>query len=384
MIIHNPLRKLQHILKVAIKYPAHSLGHRFHIAQDFAHLYNQKGLLADEYLEYEFDHQSESFRKSFLGLNEQRYYLDLLNPQKYYILARNKYFAHKMLENVGIRKATLYGYYQPEGVFCENESTAHNFEGVRRILQAKAVQSCVIKATEGSHGDDVWVVNHIDYRNDDCVLHLFNGQEISLTSILKEHPLIFESVIHQTEQLASLNPSSVNTVRFMTTLYPDGEARLIATFIKIGRAGSCVDNAGAGGNVDACVDTETGELKYAIRYDGEHKHPDIDVHPDTKTAINGIVINNWDSIKQQVLKYQQAFPYIKAAGWDIAITDEGPMVIEVNDFWDRLGQLFLRRGWRYEIRDCYKAWLKTNKKYYFGRMSNMLTKRHLKKIFQHV
>lgn len=97
-----------------------------------------------------------------------------------------------------------------------------------------------------------------------------------------------------------------------------------------------------------------------------------------------MVIDNWDNIKQQVLKYQQAFPYIKAAGWDIAITDDGPVVIEVNDFWDRLGQLFLRRGWRYEIRDCYKAWLKTNKKYYFGRMSNMLTKRHLKNIFSNV
>ena len=51
---------------------------------------------------------------------------------------------------------------------------------------------------------------------------------------------------------------------------------IIATFIKIGRAGKCVDNAGGGGNVDVCIDTPTGEIKYAIQYDGMHDVKDIE------------------------------------------------------------------------------------------------------------
>ena len=51
---------------------------------------------------------------------------------------------------------------------------------------------------------------------------------------------------------------------------------------------------------------------------------------------------------------------MKAAGWDIAITDNGPVIVEVNDMWDRTGQLFIRRGWKPEIEECYNAW----KKYY--------------------
>ena len=142
----------------------------------------------------------------------------------------------------------------------------------------------------------------------------------------------------------------------MTTLWPDGSARIIATFIKIGRAGRCVDNAGGGGNVDVCVDTESGEIKYAIQYDGWRKIKDIEKHPDSGAQLNGVVIDNWEAIKAEVITFQQAFPYCKAAGWDIAITDEGPVVIEVNDFWDRTGQYFIRRGWRNEIRDCFLAW----------------------------
>jgi hypothetical protein len=47
---------------------------------------------------------------------------------------------------------------------------------------------------------------------------------------------------------------------------------------------------------------------------------------------------------------------VKAAGWDVAITDDGPVVIEVNDSWDRTGQLFIGAGWKDEIKACFQKW----------------------------
>ena len=328
------------------------------IAEDYKRLFEQKGLTTDEYYEFEFEKRDEAFRKSFLGLNEQRYYLDYLNPVKYYSLARNKYMAHKMLENTGVQKSELYCYYQPEARYTDSTENANDLVSVLRILKKKGVQSCVIKTTESSHGDNVWVINAIEYKDNDAVMTRFDGETLLLSSVLGYDALIFEGVVHQTKQFAAFNQSSVNTVRFMTTLYPDGSAQVIATFIKIGRAGKCVDNAGGGGNVDVCVDTETGEIKYAIQYDGWRNIKEIENHPDSGNQLNGVVIENWQAIKEEVKRFQQAFPYCKAAGWDIAITDEGPVVIEVNDFWDRTGQYFIRRGWRQEIRDCYLAWRK--------------------------
>ena len=251
------------------------------------------------------------------------------------------------------------------------------------ILKAQNVQSCVIKTTESSHGDNVWVIKSIEFDEDDAVMTRFDGQEISLADLLGDEPLIFESVVRQTKQFSTFNESSVNTVRFMTTLYPDGTTKVIATFIKIGRAGKCVDNAGGGGNVDVCVDRDTGEIKYAIQFDGWHHIKDIDCHPDNGNQLNGVVIENWQAIKEEVMKFQQAFPYCKAAGWDIAITNEGPVVIEVNDFWDRTGQYFIRRGWRNEIRDCYLAWKKLDRDYKMYRRPNALGIEHLKKITDH-
>lgn len=379
MSIKSNIRAFVQAYKLARRYPT---SERFKVYSDYLSLYQAKGLTKDEYYDFEFEKQDTVFRRTFLGLNEQRYYLDYLNPVKYYSLARNKYLAHKILENTGVRKSELYCYYQPEARYIASDESASDLVGILRILKAKDVRSCVIKTTESSHGDNVWVIKAIEYQENDAILTRFDGKEIILSDVLGTDALIFESIVLQTRQFSDFNESSVNTVRFMTTLWPDGSARVIATFIKIGRAGKCVDNAGGGGNVDVCVDTESGEIKYAIQYDGWRNIKEIDNHPDNGNQLNGVVIEKWEEIKEEIKKFQKAFPYCKAAGWDIAITDDGPVVIEVNDFWDRTGQYFIRRGWRDEIRDCYLAWKETGKNYSTGALRLPLTDKKLIDIYE--
>lgn len=366
---------LYHLLIWTATYPS---KRKLHVMFDYLRLRRQKGLNMNEYYNFEFDKRSEGFRQNFLGENEQRYYLELLNPVKYYILARNKYLAHRVLDNLGVRKAELYCYYNPECRLQNEDAVAYDLDSVCAILRRKQVDSFVIKTTESFYGESVWVIKHITFQDHDALLERFDGKQVQLSEILGVNPLIFESAIHQTKQFSAFNESSVNTVRFMTALYPDGTSKITATFIKIGRTGKCVDNAGGGGNVDVCVDTQTGTIQHAIQYDGWRNIKDISHHPDNGTPLNGVVIDNWQQIKEEVLRFQQAFPYCKTAGWDIAITDEGPVVIEVNDMWDRTGQYFIRRGWRKEIRDCYLAW----KNYYrqhpecfleFGRLDHQMS-----------
>lgn len=365
----------------AFRYPLSPVG-RAKVLLDYLRCYRRRGITMDEYYEFEFERRPKAFRDSFLGVREQRYYLEQLNPVKYFILARNKYLAHRMLESAGIRTSSLYCYYEPMGKVVGSAEIATNVADVAAMLEKKHVVTCVVKSTEGSHGDDVLVVKSIDYMGDDARLHLHDGTTMALSKVLENGPRIFESLISQTEQFSSFNPSSVNTVRFMTTLYPDGSARVIATFAKIGRIGRCVDNAGSGGNVDACIDVESGRIIQAVRFDGVRRMEEIDAHPDSGAALKGEVVAGWNEIKAQVARFQQAFPWCKAAGWDIAITEEGPVVIEVNDMWDRTGQMFVGHGWRKEIRDCYKAWHAAGYRAYRGRLENDFTMRRCKRLFE--
>lgn len=346
------------ILKVAKVSGKHPLT----ITREFYSWNRQRCLNWNEYYNYEFERQSQEFKDNFLGVTEQGVYLELLNPFKYYILARNKYLAHLLLENAGITVPELYCFYNPENGDSADPNISYDVDSTLRILRKKEVSECVVKATEGSHGDSVFAVKNITYTDADALLETSDGKQQKLSDILQQEPMLFEEKIKQSKQLSEFNASSINTVRFMTVLMPSGEAKVIATFIKIGREGAFVDNAGSGGNIDAGVNPETGELYGAMIFNGFRKTTSIDCHPDSGAQLNGTVIKNWNQICKEICRFQQRLSFLKAIGWDIAITENGPVAIEINDFWDRTGQLFIQRGWRNEIRECYFAWLEHNKK----------------------
>ena len=76
----------------------------------------------------------------------------------------------------------------------------------------------------------------------------------------------------------------------------------------------------------------------------------------SRPGLNKTTAEYFSRSRKMIKKYQQSCPFIKAVGWDVAITDDGPVIIEMNDFWDRTGQLFIGKGWRHDIRDCYLEW----------------------------
>ena len=49
---------------------------------------------------------------------------------------------------------------------------------------------------------------------------------------------------------------------------------------------------------------DTGEIKYAIQFDGWQIIKDIEKHPDSDAQLNGVFIENWNTIKEEVIKFQ--------------------------------------------------------------------------------
>ncbi len=318
----------------------------------YAILYARRVVSAQEYMNYKHYLKDASFKKTFLSYCEAEKYWKLLNPNKYCAIARDKYLTHLVLEEVGIPMPKLYAYF--------NSEAGDDYQSVRTQLKKFDVHQCVVKpAADSAHGGGVFVCNNIVYTNSDCVIEKTNGEKVSLKQLLeinKNTPLLFEERVIQTQQVNSINPSSVNTVRFMTALYPNKEVKIVATFMKFGRMGSDIDNAGDGGNVDCGIDFKKGVCYNTVQFNSFNDVKRITKHPDSDVQIEGITIKNWVDFVVKVKSFQSKVPYLKMIGWDIALTDEGPMVIEINNWWDTTGQLFIGRGWRNEVLDCYNAW----------------------------
>jgi hypothetical protein len=313
-----------------------------------------------EYYNYKFDLKDKNYKKDFLSLIEKNRMFKKLNPQPHRIIADDKFITHGIFNNTNIPITELYLYYNP---FCKikgNSKVAYDYLSVVAIFMEKNIQSFVVKPIDAYHGEGVFVFTEIDYTDNDVMIKSFDKEPIPLSKILGNQPLIFERKVEQSEQFSKFNPTSINTIRFITSRTPQGNVKIHIAQLKIGRMGSCINNVvqlkDGKGNVNAFIDIETGIITNVINYHRGRDYEKTDSHPDTGEILEGIKINNWEIIKAQVIKYQQSLPYINMAGWDIAVTENGPIVIEVNSRWGHSFQLDENSVLKTQMRNVFEMW----------------------------
>lgn len=144
---------------------------------------------------------------------------------------------------------------------------------------------------------------------------------------------LLEEYLEQHEAIRALNPDSLNTIR-MWTLLSDGEFRVGGAFLRVGRAGSQVDNTSAGGL--ACpIDVASGRIVAAL--DLTLQRNEYRDHPDTGSRLVGTVIPHWPECLRLAGAALSVFPNMTFAGLDVAIGRDGPYVIELNVYPDKQG-----------------------------------------------
>lgn len=144
---------------------------------------------------------------------------------------------------------------------------------------------------------------------------------------------VVEQYVVQHHTLSELAPSSVNTVRIVALVSkskpvtPDGKKMDIAyAALRIGGGTSIVDNFHSGGMV-AAIDLESGKLVTdAADMDGNV----FKEHPLTGKVIKGFEIPFFKEAVDMVKDACENSGIEGYLGWDIAITENGPVLIEIN------------------------------------------------------
>jgi hypothetical protein len=141
---------------------------------------------------------------------------------------------------------------------------------------------------------------------------------------LADRQTLVEEVLQQHAAMASLYPDSVNTVRMITYLDPDGVFHVIAGVLRIGN-GNVIDNF-AGGGMFTMLD-DRGVALYAGVDKNSNVYP---VHPVTGTRIAGFQVPRYDEVLTMIDGLARRLPTVPYVGWDVAITPDGPAIIEAN------------------------------------------------------
>lgn len=173
----------------------------------------------------------------------------------------------------------------------------------------------IAKPNAGSFGADtnIWDLKDISAET------LFNQL------IANNASWIIEELIDQVPEMAQFNATSVNSVRIPTFRTKEG-IKVFGTFMRMGRKGSVVDNAGAGG-IFVRIDETSGQ----IISDGYTEQGDVFAkHPDSNVTFNGFQIPQWKELRELVVKCHHELPEHKYVGWDFALTKNGWVMLEGN------------------------------------------------------
>lgn len=253
-----------------------------------------------------------------LSMNRRNlHYVYTRNQRKHFPMADDKLLAKEVLGKAGVRMPSTYRIYS---YFYELRNLENDLAGY---------DDFVIKPAQGSGGNGIVVI--VGRSGDNWVS--ISGQIFSAFDLSKHiSDIIFgvysfdvsdcaiiESRIVQHPELAELSPLGLADVRVIMcdekpvmsmvrvpTKRSDGKANLHQ-----GALGIAID-IGSGVTTQACF------LGYPV-----------ETHPDTGIALSGRTLPYWKDVFELAARAAQAVP-LKYLGVDISISQEGPLLLEIN------------------------------------------------------
>jgi hypothetical protein len=147
---------------------------------------------------------------------------------------------------------------------------------------------------------------------------------------LRRGGYLFQQKVTPHPAVAPFCSEAVSTIRMVVLL--SAEPVLHRVVWKLPAAGAVTDHfrEGAGGSLICAVDVDSGTVLRAVGRAGDGRLREVDQHPITRMPLKGALIPQFAECRALVRTHAPAFPGLRFQHWDVAITEQGPMVLEIN------------------------------------------------------
>lgn len=153
---------------------------------------------------------------------------------------------------------------------------------------------------------------------------------------------LFQECLVPHPDMAALTGPAIAALR-VCSLWDDAVARPLYAAMRLPAPGAVADDAGAGFHSLAVVDLDTGRIRRA--QDGRRLGGnDLAVSPVTGAPLAGAALPDFAAALDLAARVHAVFPGHRLMGIDIALTDRGPVVAEING--NPMHSLYQRAGIR--------------------------------------
>jgi hypothetical protein len=215
------------------------------------------------------------------------------------------------------------------------------YAAVAALLSSIEAPGAVLKPVDGAAGRGVVVFRdvarggpvHLDgtvWSWDRVERHLSAESIWKIERRLETHP-----------RLAAIAGETLGTARLTTFRTRDGTIHLTPSTWKIPIGNSGVDHFAHGtGQLAAPIDRAKGTIGWARSW----RHPHVvEHHPVTGVRFVGAEMPFWSEAVDLVSRAAACLPDLASLGFDVAITAEGPVIVDVNDHW---GPRMMQQAWQ--------------------------------------
>ena len=266
-----------------------------------------------------------------------------LYDQRMLVILNNKLLFNRFFLSAGLPLPEFLGYYDEESGFLADGNQLKNQEDFTRWINETDIDELVIKPAGGLQGFGVIILSHIFRNNHSVSFEDTKGKNWTVKELLgylnqgvkqSRYPgFILEKRIVQNPLISQINSSSINTCRILTFKYPDGSIDIPFAVMRFGRKSSHIDSWSQGG-IACGIEVDKGTLKKGSYNPSWGTTRFSSVHPDSDYKLEGFSVPDWDDAKNLAIKAASIIPGIKSIGWDVAISDKGPVLVEGNSTWD--------------------------------------------------
>lgn len=296
----------------------------------YLRLFRRYGYSIDEYYRYELYKTSSDFEAAaYLG--ERR--LAGLYYAAYEYLGID---VRALLDKVGFARACL-EYGLPAVPTIAEVVQGRVIWGPGRSEERLPKADLITKPRDTKCGDGVcrWIWSSAGYLG-------ASGKRVSPDALLdrlgeqsRSAPMMIQPRIQNAEPLRSLADGGLCTLRVVTSRPYDGVPEPQAVVLKMPTGSNVADNF-ANEGVAAPVGIESGQVGAAVSksVEGMIKGETFSHHPDTNAPIAGLRLPDWKSTRDICVEAHSRFHAFHSIGWDVAITPDGPVLLEGNHDWD--------------------------------------------------
>ena len=259
---------------------------------------------------------------------------DQLNDQEWRVFSADKIVFYTFLKGLSLPFPPLYAVYHPGGRFIGDAPTFTDRGALGDYLRTEMTYPFFSKPSHGGYGAASLLVE--TYDNESDALVIANGQEISVDDYTRQldsslvYGHIFQQILKPHPHADEICDHKVATLRFNMLSDKQGP-RVFRAFWCMPVGKNMVSNFGTGsnGNLLCAVNRETGIIERAIRGTWNERR-ELSNHPITGHALKGFRLPDWEQAIKIAVDAARALPRLLSTHWDVVLTPDGPMLLEVN------------------------------------------------------